>query len=281
MADTQTLLDLYAAHPLREGAILDRIRRTRGTLEGITELDLAHDSLTELTDQNHVGGLAAVVQLAVAAGVTDASRVLDLGSGLGGPARALAYLFGCRVHGVELSPLRCAEGASLTARVTLEHLVTWTCGDILAVDLPPHAFDVVYGQGAWIHIADTPHLFERIAAALVPGGRVAFEEGCLARTPRTDSEAHSLAELEQLWGGRFLSREAWESALAGASLHASDLTDLTEMFVSDFERLETIARAQGAGRYPAHETRAFTLAVELARAGVIEYSRVVASARSG
>ena len=57
----ERLLEIYATHPLREETILARIARQRGTLEGATELDLAHDSLTEITDQNHVGGVASVI----------------------------------------------------------------------------------------------------------------------------------------------------------------------------------------------------------------------------
>ena len=91
----------------------------------------------------------------------------------------MASCFGCRVHGIELSPRRCEDANRLTERVGLTALVSVECGDMLAVDLPRRAFDVVYGQGAWIHVADLAALFRRIAAALAPGGRVAFEEGCL------------------------------------------------------------------------------------------------------
>ena len=202
--------------------------------------------------------------------------MLDIGSGLGGPARCLAYVFGCRVDGVELSPLRCAQATRLTARVALDRLVTFTCGDILSVDLPRQAFDVIWGQGAWMHIADTSALFQRVAAALAPGGRVAFEDACLARAARGDSEARVLEELEQLWGGRFLSQDAWRAGLAGASLEVEAIDDLSGAFLADFRRLDDIARGQGAGQYPANETKAFAHAITLASAGVIGYASVVA-----
>jgi SAM-dependent methyltransferase len=272
----QTLIDVYARHPLREDTILARIARQRGTLEGITEIDLAHDTLTEITDQNHVGGIASVVQLALRAGVTAASRVLDIGAGLGGSARCLAHLFGCRVDGVELSPSRCAEANQLTDRVSLGHLVTCRCGDILSVEVPRDHYDVIWGQGAWMHIADTAALFDRAAGALVPGGRIAFEEACVARAAESESDANGLAELERLWGGRFLSNEAWQTALAGAGFRTIAVDDLTREFATHFERLHTIARTIAAGAYPAHETDAFVQAIALARAGVIGYSRFVA-----
>lgn len=274
--DRQVLLDVYANHPLREDTILARIARQRGTLDDITELDLAHDSATEITDQNHVGGVASVVRLASLAGVRRTSRVLDLGAGLGGSARCLAYLFGCRVEGVELSPLRFAQAVSLTARVHLDDLVTFTCGDMLAVPLAAHAFDVVWGQGSWLHIADANELCARAAAALKPGGCVAFEEAVLARAPDDGREGDLVAALEQSWNGRFLSVGAWSAALATASLETTAVEDVTPDFVGYFQRLDTIARTAGAGQYNAHEMQAFTSALALAAAGVVRYARIVA-----
>jgi SAM-dependent methyltransferase len=273
--DHQALIDVYAKHPLREETILARIARQRGTLEAITEFDLAHDSLTEITDQNHVGGVASVVQLALRGRVTAASRVLDIGAGLGGSARCLAHLFGCRVEGIELSPSRCAEAERLTARVELGRLVRVRSGDFLSVDVPPGQYDVIWGQGAWTHIADTAALFDRAARAIVAGGRIAFEEPCVVRATASESEADAVATLERLWGGRFLSPHAWQTALAGAGFQTIAVDQLTDAFVIHFDRLQRIARTSGAGAYPAHETEAFVWALTLANTGVIGYFRFV------
>jgi SAM-dependent methyltransferase len=275
-AHSPELEDLYANHPLREETILARIVRTRGTLDGITELDLAHDSLTEITDQNHVGGVAAVVALALRAGVTASSRVLDLGSGLGGSARCLASLFDCRAHGVELTRRRHEDAQRLTRRVNLERLVTFTCGDATQVALDEASFDVVWGQGAWMHIGDVGTLFRRAAWAAIPGGRVAFEEACLGKAPGNDRERLMLAELERLWGGRFLGLDDWRAALKLASLQLRTVDDETDAFVRHFEGLAAAARGHGAAVYPTQETDAFPLALSLAGAGIINYVRVVA-----
>src|SRR5690242_17837691 len=54
-------------------------------------------------DQFHTRGLAATAELAELAGITADMSVLDVGSGIGGPARFLALSYGCRVAGVDLS----------------------------------------------------------------------------------------------------------------------------------------------------------------------------------
>src|SRR5262250_2581642 len=68
-------------------------------------------------DHFHTGGLRASRELLELAQIRAEDRVLDIGAGLGGPARLLASALGCRVDCVELSPDFCA-GAVLLNRMT-------------------------------------------------------------------------------------------------------------------------------------------------------------------
>src|SRR5215472_5121130 len=70
-------------------------------------------------DQFHLRGILATSELASAAGIEPLTRVLDLGCGIGGPARYLAARFGCRVTGVDLSPDFIGAATYLTARCGL------------------------------------------------------------------------------------------------------------------------------------------------------------------
>src|SRR5581483_3706913 len=90
----------YDAHPINEEQIL-RALRTRGIpLEGLSEETLKDH------DQDHFGGIQANDQLAQAAGLRANQLVLDVCSGMGGPARYLAYRFGCRVVGLDFTESR-------------------------------------------------------------------------------------------------------------------------------------------------------------------------------
>lgn len=60
------------------------------------------DDLTPV-DQFHLGGRAATLQLIGRAGLTPDMHVLDVGGGLGGPARTLATQAGCTVTVLDLS----------------------------------------------------------------------------------------------------------------------------------------------------------------------------------
>jgi SAM-dependent methyltransferase len=76
-------------------------------------------------DQFHIRGILATAELAVAAGIDPSTRVLDLGCGIGGPARYLAATFGCKVTGVDLSPSFIDAAVYLTARCGLSDRVAF------------------------------------------------------------------------------------------------------------------------------------------------------------
>jgi hypothetical protein len=84
--------ELYKRHPLQRENHSGANRKQRKSLEGVSELDLAFGPQSATTDQNHVGGIGFVVELAKAAVINSAMRVVDLGCGLAGSMRALSYL---------------------------------------------------------------------------------------------------------------------------------------------------------------------------------------------
>src|SRR5258708_24071217 len=85
----------------RASGLTERLK-TALTAFGPDEQRLTPQQLATL-DQFHTRGLAATVELAKLAGITTDMSVLDVGSGVGGPARFLAATYGCQVTGIDLS----------------------------------------------------------------------------------------------------------------------------------------------------------------------------------
>src|SRR5437762_7657159 len=117
---------------------------------------------------------AEIGTFAQRAEITSGTRVLDIGSGRGGPACYLARQLGCRVVGVDISTVGHAQAVARARDAVLGDLVEFRLGGIHAVELPHGAFDVVLGLDAWCHIPRRGELLKRCAAWLRPGGRLAF-----------------------------------------------------------------------------------------------------------
>jgi len=125
-------------------------------------------------DNYHAYRLAGTLALARAAGITSADRVLDLGGGIGGPARQLAHRFGCRVTVLDLTAEYCAVGQTLTEWTDLTDLVSFVNASGLEMPFDAATFDVAWTQHASMNIADKAGLYREIARVVRPGGRFAF-----------------------------------------------------------------------------------------------------------
>src|SRR5262252_1890723 len=97
-------------------------------------------------DQFHTRGLAATAELAKLAGITADMSVLDVGSGVGGPARFLAATYGCRVTGVDLSEPFVDAARYLTARTCQNERVSFETASALELPFGDGDFDVVLTQ---------------------------------------------------------------------------------------------------------------------------------------
>jgi SAM-dependent methyltransferase len=136
---------------------------------------LAPDDLAPV-DEFHTRGRPATIELATLLSLTGAEQVLDLGSGLGGPARYLARTYGCRVTGLDLTA-EFVDVATRLARLTrLDDKVHYREGDALATPFAEASFDVVWSQNVAMNIADRPRLYAEIHRVLRPGGRYALSD---------------------------------------------------------------------------------------------------------
>ncbi|WP_296747506.1 class I SAM-dependent methyltransferase [Mesorhizobium sp.] len=124
-------------------------------------------------DQFHTRGLAATAELAKLAAITADMSVLDVGSGIGGPARFLAAAYGCHVEGVDLSEPFVDAARYLTGRTGQGGLVSFQAASALALPFGDGEFDVVLLQHVAMNIADREQLYLEIRRVLKPGGRLA------------------------------------------------------------------------------------------------------------
>ncbi|MFT5173707.1 MAG: ubiquinone/menaquinone biosynthesis C-methylase UbiE [Gammaproteobacteria bacterium] len=127
-------------------------------------------------DYLSIGGKASTRALAELAGIESGTRVLDIGSGVGGPALYLAQTFACRVDGVDLVESNVEAATRRAALRQLDALVTFTVGDATYLPFADAQFDTLWGQDAWCHIGDKAALLDECARVLKPEGTIAFTD---------------------------------------------------------------------------------------------------------
>ena len=129
-------------------------------------------------------------------GITADMSVLDVGSGVGGPARFLAATYGCRVTGVDLSEPFVDAARYLTERTGQSGQVSFETASALELPFDDGRFDVVLLQHVAMNISDRARLYREIRRVLKSGGRFATFDVVLssgephypvpwARTPAT------------------------------------------------------------------------------------------------
>jgi len=124
-------------------------------------------------DQFHTRGLAATAELAKLAGITADMAVLDVGSGVGGPARFLAATYGCRVTGIDLSEPFVDAALYLTRRTGQSEQVSFRAASALDLPFDGSRFDAVLLQHVAMNIAERARLYREIRRVLKPSGRFA------------------------------------------------------------------------------------------------------------
>jgi ubiquinone/menaquinone biosynthesis C-methylase UbiE len=127
-------------------------------------------------EQIHVGGEKETEILAAKARLQRDSKVLDVCSALGGPARYLAKTYGCLVTGLDATQKMVDEAIRRTQDQGLSKQITYKLGNALDMPFKSGTFDVVWGQDAWCYITDKDKLLQESSRVLKPGGIIAFTD---------------------------------------------------------------------------------------------------------
>jgi SAM-dependent methyltransferase len=125
-------------------------------------------------DQFHVRGVAATEEMAAGLHLPPGAAVLDVGCGLGGPARFLAATYDCRVTGIDLSHPFVEVARLLTERAGLADRIEYRQADALDLPFEDAAFDCAWTQHVAMNIANRERLYAEIHRVLKPGGRLAI-----------------------------------------------------------------------------------------------------------
>ena len=147
-----------------EQKILDALARAGIDLKNMTVADLAP------VDEFHIGGLDATQDLAAQMELREGMRVLDVGCGIGGPARYFAGDCGCQVTGIDLTDEFVQVASALTRLVKLDASAQFRRASALELPFEAGAFDRAYMIHVGMNLADKAGVFREVRRALKPGG---------------------------------------------------------------------------------------------------------------
>ena len=152
--------------------ILDALEAAGKDVDALTRNDIAS------FDEFHIRGREATREVADLAEIEDNSRVLDVGCGIGGPARTLASEFGCDVVGIDIVEEYCRAATLFTDRVGLTDKVSFQHANALDLPFEDEAFDVLWFEHTLLNIKAKNAALEDAHRVLRPRGALALYEIC-------------------------------------------------------------------------------------------------------
>jgi SAM-dependent methyltransferase len=147
----------------------------------------------DILEQNDFYGIVAAKGIPFFAeklALTPDSHLLDLCSGIGGPARFFARTYGCKVTAIDLAEINHRTAQQRTKAAGLDHRVTCLQGDAQEIPFPEASFTHVFGCEAWCYFPDKVQLYKAAYRVLKPGGTIAFLEAACESPVRLHTAEH-------------------------------------------------------------------------------------------
>src|SRR5262249_47362385 len=163
-----TMADRVASHYSENlklaDAIADKLRSAGKDLNELTTADLV------ALDEFHIRGRKATLELGEKMNLSARSHILDIGSGLGGPARTLAEAYGCRVNGIDLTQAFCDAATAMSDWVGLSSRVSFKQGDATNLPFENETFDAAMTIHVAMNIAAKDKMYLEARRVLKPRG---------------------------------------------------------------------------------------------------------------
>ena len=123
-------------------------------------------------------------------GLRDGMKVLDVGCGVGGPAREIAKFAGVNIVGLNNNDYQIERATRYAAKEGLSNQLSFTKGDFMQMSFPPNTFDAVYAIEATVHAPSLEGVYSQIFRVLKPGGTFGVYEWLMTENYDNDNPRH-------------------------------------------------------------------------------------------
>lgn len=169
MTNKDSLSDHWGKEDLYE-RILSAIKDSGKSVGSLSVKDLAP------VDHFHARGFPATIELGDQLPIKESHLLLDIGCGIGGPARYFAERFNCKVYGLDITNSFVDVANKLTALLQMEEKVVIKLGNGNDLPYENDFFDGGYTQHVTMNVSDRHRYFSEAFRVLKPGGYFALSE---------------------------------------------------------------------------------------------------------
>ena len=222
------MVDLVAQHYGNDG-IVSRI--ISALEEAGFDIDNLEPDVFAGADEFHIGGRKGSEYVAKALDLKSGQRLLDIGSGIGGPARFIANTLGVIVEGIDLTPEFVEAAVEITEMVGMTEQVSFQVGSATSIPFNDHTFDASTMLHVGMNIPDKGLLFSEMARVTKPDGSIVVydvmrtgEDDLVFPMPWSSSSEYSFVDTV----------DAYVKAAENAGLELLTVDDHAEMALSFF-----------------------------------------------
>lgn len=208
----------YGADGSLSATILGALASAGIDVDALQHADLA------LVDHLHAGGSPATQHVLERLGAEPGQRLLDVGSGVGGPSR-MAALAGAVVTGVDLTPEFVEAAAELTARLGWDGNPRFVAASAESLPFEDATFDAAMMVHAGMNMPDKAAVFGEVRRVLVPGSRFVLYE---QMATGTEELAFPLPWAEDARSSFLETVEGYSGLLDAAGFTVEDIDDRTD-----------------------------------------------------
>ncbi|KAK0106679.1 Delta(24)-sterol C-methyltransferase [Cadophora gregata f. sp. sojae] len=168
--------------------------------------------------------------LAARIGLKSGMKVLDVGCGVGGPAREIARFADCHVTGLNINDYQIQRAKRAAGICGMAHQLEFVKGDFMQMPFPDNSFDGIYAIEATVHAPSLEGVYSEIFRVLKPGGIFGVYEWLMTEKYDPTNAHHRTIRLDIEQGdgiANMVSIRTAHAALNNAGfslLHSEDLS---------------------------------------------------------
>jgi cyclopropane fatty-acyl-phospholipid synthase-like methyltransferase len=164
-------------------------------------------------------------------GLTPEMSLLDMGAGLGGPARAMCAAYGVWVTAYEAVPNHIKAGMEQSIMHGMGKKVPFTQFDPETIELPKRKFDCIFSKEMMHHVRSKKRLIAEIEGALKPRGQFILINYV---TAQNGANSPGVVKWNEADGqeSSFWSKEEYVAAFSEAKLDLRVTENLTEQYIA-------------------------------------------------